>query len=457
MPDGDPEQNPSAAMLTAETVPQHDDATPTQPVDTGGSDSHVSETVPSTPPVEKEPPAKVDPRPRDEFGRFKPESDVPVDPVQDAIARLAKPDTPVKPDATAAKPTEQKPVGKPDSTAKQPAATAQPEAKPAKPDVEKPDPLADLIPSDAEKAHWSERTKKQYDKLFARTRELVEQREKDPDFVTGREFNKLTKEYALDNDMGFVPPEQLAGLIQAQGAINRALTAESQGRAPAPSDLEPLKLLGDAVDKLRGRFGLVQAPQTPAPIVPFTGELSQAHKDLIEVYGIDEQHVRMLAAIEAGAKAPATAPPPQTTPQQAAQPPVPPQQRPQGVDMVDLFARRLQAELAMKGDSNPTQTMRVLLNHPATKSEVMRRFPGTTPADVPAVFNALDARERYEVLSTAHTVMTKPAPKVPVRSTTPPPPTSQRTHTGSSAPRKAAPDANGDPVAAAIAHMARPE
>jgi len=445
MPDGATEQDLPVDSLTTDVVSQPAESTPTQPVDTGEQTTPASETTHSTPPVETDTTPKVDPRPRDEFGRFKPqEGDEVIDSVQEAINRLAKPEP-----GAAAK--EKAPVGKPGPTAKQPEAKA-PTAKPATPDALTTDPLVDLTPSDAEKAHWSTKTKERFEKLLSKTKELYAQRETDPDFTAGKDFNSLKKEFGLDNDIGFVPKEHIAGLIQVQAAINRSLIARNQGRAPSPEDVQALGDMGQTLDQLRAQFGL-QSAQSQTAVKPFAGALPDDLKDLVEVYGIDEKRVRMLAALEAGDKPPAQQQQQQIPAQQVA--PVQQQQPlPQGVDMQQLYSRRFLTELTTKGDENPQQTMRVLLAHPSTKTEVMRKFPGTTPADVPFVFNALDAKERYEVLTAAHTAMTKQT-KVPVRSITPPPPTTNRTLTGTATPRKAAPDANGDPVAAAIAFMAR--
>jgi hypothetical protein len=73
--------------------------------------------------------------------------------------------------------------------------------------------------------------------------------------------------------------------------------------------------------------------------------------------------------------------------------------------------------------------VRVLLRHPATKQEVIKRFPGLTVAEVPAVFDALDPQTRYEILKAAHTATTA-KPPVPARPSTPPPATPTRTLTG---------------------------
>lgn len=430
------EQEPSGESLPPNAALPQDDAAPTQPVDTGEQTTPAHEASTPHPPEE---PAPKDARPRDEQGRFAPGAGS--DPVQDAIAKLAKPALP-----------EAAPKPAPAATPPEKPSAAKPEAKPAKPDTLTTDPLADLNPSDDEKARWSPRTKERFDKVFSRTREVAEQlKNAEPDIASGKEFNKLIDDFKLREDIGFVPPENLAALVRAQASVNRALIAMQQGRRPAPQDVEALSDLGADVDSLRTKLGVAPAQPDPAEIAPFTGELPADLKDLVDVYGIDEKRVRLLASLETRAKAPT----PQVTPQ--AQPAPAPQvqqapPRPQGVDMEQLYTRRFLGELTASGDQNPAQTLRILLAHPATKTEVMRRFPGTSPADVPAVFDSLDPKERHDVLTAARRSMT---PQVPVRSSSnPPPPTHQRTLSPTAARPGAAP-VSDDPVLAAIARLSR--
>jgi hypothetical protein len=93
------------------------------------------------------------------------------------------------------------------------------------------------------------------------------------------------------------------------------------------------------------------------------------------------------------------------------------------------------------------------MTSPATVTEVMRRFHLPNAAQVPTVFNSLDARDKYEVLAAAHRATTKA--KVPARSTTPPPATTNRSVQTTRGPSRPALPADGDPVAAAIAFMAK--
>jgi hypothetical protein len=443
MADGESELEPQGASLTPDAAPPQDESAPTQPVETGGQPTPATEAAHSPPPGENDTPPKA--VPRDEQGRFK--QGVESDSVKDAVDRLAKPD-PGK-----AKPAAKEPPAKATPTPKPQPTKVDPAAKAAKPDALKSDPLADLTPPDDEKAKWHPRTRERFDKVFERTREIsTKLKEAEPAIAAGKEFHQLLDDYDIRQDIGFVPPEHLAGLVKVQAGVNRALIAAQQGRAPAPQDLQALTDLGSTIDSLRTQFGVQTAPSTPPAVEPFTGELPADLKELHDVYGVDEKRVRLLAALEASAKAPAKEPAKQAPPAQAA--PVADQaaSKPTGVDMNQIYSRRFMHELGVTGDQNPAQTMRVLLAHPATRNEVMQRFPGTTAADVPAVFDSLDPKERYEILKAAHRTTTKqvPAPRPPT-----PPPTQQRTHTGSAPPRKAAASGSGDAVDDAISVLAR--
>jgi hypothetical protein len=216
--------------------------------------------------------------------------------------------------------------------------------------------------------------------------------------------------------------------------------------------------LGQSVDAIRTQLGLAAEAKAAAaaPVVPFAGELPADLKDLVDVYGIDEKRVRLLAAIESSAgKTPASPPAPVAPASQLpASPQAPAPAKPVGVDMDQLYGRKLLSDLSSQGAQNPGEQVRVLLKHPQTRQEVIKRFPGLTAAEVPAVFDSLDAATRYEILKSAHTALQ--APKVPSRPASPPPPTHQRGVPVTTTPRAVAP-ADGDPVKAAIALLSREE
>lgn len=428
------------------------DTQPTQPVDTGAAADPTPAQAPSHP---SEGESKGGDRARDSAGRFvsTDSTSAAPDPVQAAIDRLAKPAIPAKPDAT-------KQPGK--AQADQPTDAKAPGAKPTDEGLTSRT-KDDLDASPEERARWKRDTAERFDRVLSAARTAREELEKAAPLIEqGKSYSKVLDEFELHQDIGFVPPEHFAGVVKAQAAINRALIAISQGRQPAPHDVETFTALASNVERLREQLGLptTAAPTTAAPttahIKPLEGELPADLKDLVDVYGIDEKRVRLLAALEKSSAATPTTATAQPQPQQPVQPQAPaqpPQQRPVGVDMDQLYGRKLLSELHASGVQNPSEHMRVLLKHSQTKQEVIKRFPGTTIADVPQVFDSLDASTRYEILKAAHKALT--TQNVPTRPQPPPPPTNNRGVPTTASPRRMAPDANGDPVAAAIALLAR--
>lgn len=410
---------------------------PTQPVATGAATDQP--TAPETShPSEGEPQGAE--RPRDEQGRFAPKDSKPAapDPVEDAINRLAKKANLPEPDAP-------KPAGK--QAADQPKDAKAPEAKPTD-EALKTRTSDDLDAPPEERARWRKETAERFDRVLKAARTSREELESNkPHIVSGKFYNDVLERFELGQDIGFVPPEHFAGVVKAQAAINRALIAIHQGRMPSPTDVETFKVLSDNVENLRSQLGVSSTP-SQSSIKPFEGELPPDLKDMVEIYGLDEKRARLLAAVEAGTKAPAETRAPAPA-EQAPQPPA----KPVGVDMDQLYGRKLLSELQSEGVQNPGDQVRVLLKHPQTRQEVIKRFPGTPVADVPQVFDSLDASTRYEILKAAHKVLT--TQKVPARPNPPPPATTNRSVQTTAPLRRTAPDANGDPVAAAIALLAR--
>lgn len=430
-----------------------------QPVESGAVVDPKPTPEPSTPHGEDEPQPG---QPRDEQGRFSPKPSEPPkpDPVKDAIDRLARKSeaerAPKQPEGTPAK-AEQKP-----KDAKAPEAKPTDEALKSRSESNDKTSDAKAVPtfSPEEMAALKQSTRTRIETLSSLAKEAREKlAEAEPLVQSGKEYRDLIEGFELQKDIGWVPQEHIAGLVKVQAAVNRSLIALNQNRLPADGDLSLFKDLASQIDTLRSKFGIsLPASTASAPeLKPFEGELPADLKDMVEIYGVDEKRVRLLAAME-GRKAappaqqPAAQPTAQPAPQQPAQP-----AKPRGVDMEVIYARKLAAELGQLGVQNPNEQLRVLLRHPATKQEVIRRFPGTTIADVPEVFDALEPQTRNEILLAAHKAMT--APKVPSRSPTQPPPaTTQRGLPPGTAPaRRSAPAADGDAVAAAIAHLARPE
>lgn len=439
-----PEASPTSTSETA--LP----SSSAPPVETGTTSAPpaAQEPPPPAPEASAEPPKQTE-QPRDERGRFlpKPPAEPPSDdPVEKALSKLSRPEPPPKP-PTEAKPAEAKP---------QEAAKAD-----GKTDTLTKDPLADLDAPAEEKAQWRQQTRERFDKLLQRTRALHEEYEQAKPYITiGREMSDVLEKFNLHQDVGFVPPDHLAGLIRAQAAVNRSLIAMSQRRQPDPVDLQIVSELGQQVDRIRQQFNLAPSGfATPEAIKPFEGELPEEFQDLIDVYGFDEARVRRWAALEQAAKQQASQAAGKPSAAPAAQPTAAPPSEavPTGVDMERLYAQRLMRDLSASGVANPSEMVRVLLQHPVTKQEVMRRYPGVTIQDVPRIFDSLEPSTRYEILKAAHRMVANQLTRPPSPSPTPPPPpTNQRGLPANATPARAAGNGQSlDPVQAAIARLAR--
>lgn len=352
------------------------------------------------------------------------------DPVQDAIAKLAKPEPGAKPAAKAE--TSEPPPAKPEEKVE--SAT-----KKAEPTLE--DPFAGWL------------TEQQQNLLKPQTRQRIndlhhkwKEAETHPDRVLGNEFNTLLESNGLREDIGFVPPDHLAGLVKAQAAVNRSLLSIEQGRRPAGSDLQAFQALAQQVDSLRGQFGLV-ADATESAIAPVTGKLSQEHQDLVDIYGLSEARVRLLAAIEAKGTPKTEA----KAPVQAYQPP--PKEIPEGVDMERVHAQRIAGVLAK--DGVPSERMRAYQKslEPAMQKIVALEFPGIQPEQIPAVFNELSTKERSDIFLRAHAESRAAKVAPPIQPKTLAPPT--RPALTGQAPRARVPDSTLDPVQSAIAMLSR--
>lgn len=401
----------------------------------------------------------------------KPATPVPDDPVRAAIARLARDGGNAQPRddqgrftaAEQAAAAIAKAAGKPATPAKPatPGAAAPAAAKPAAPAAPS-TPGVDTDPyhgfDDRDRAALSGRTKARIEELNQRWRSAEAERAKlaqagsQPD-----EFAELVQQHKLENDVGFVPADHLAGLMRAQAAIVRSQIAMQQGRNPAAGDVQAASRFFDTIDAVRGQLGLNKPAPTAAEIQPFKGDLPSDAKDLVEVYGLPEADVRLLVALKArqagaamgGGSSARPAAPPQAPPAPHSLPP----QRGEGVDMDALYGQRFVADLTREGVQPAMVRAHFQVLLPIAATITQQRFPGVPVDRVAAVFDALPPQERFNILTEAQKVYR--AKSTPVRPSTPPPPASPPGLNGS-APRRTAPAANGDPVAAAVAFLARP-
>ena len=427
-PTSQPGSDPGAAQLT-------------QP------DASGAAAAPSEAPQQPAPPAGDDGAselPRDERGRFAKPAEQP-DAVEDVVSRLSRPQ-PVKPDA--------KPAAKPAVPPKQPPASADPAAKPPVPPPAQDEQLSDLNalkPSDEERRHWKESTAKRFDTIFGRLEQTSRQlKEAEPFIQRGKDFSKVIDDYELEGDLGFVPPDHLAGLIQTQAQVNRSLLALQQNRVPLPEDVQALTAFHTRVTGILSKIGVAAQPSQPAKLEPFQGELPPDLDELVSVYGIDEATVRLVAAARqpAASKPPGgKAPPAAVQPPQPA-PPVQAQQRQVGPDIGQLKTNAFLAELTNQGEKDSAARLQVLLAHTETRNEVMRKYPGVAAADVAAVFNALPIDEQLNILRAVNKT-TKAGPKVPPSQ---PPPTRRPAQTGAPPRQTTAPV---DDLDAVISRLSR--
>lgn len=379
------------------------------------------------------------------------------DPVQDAIARLAKPEakaTDEPPAEGTERPRDEQGrfAPKKDEPAKPEA--AKPEVKPAeKPVVPKTEaeenPLKGF--SDAEVRSLNSKTTQRIKELHARAKAAEAKAAEVPaaDPLTN-DWREIRKAHNIDEDLTFVPPEHLAGVVKIQAAINRAAIAASQHRQPAPADLQAVQHLYAKSAELAKQFGVLPPQPQQAPLEPFKGDLPADKQELVSLYGIPEKHVRLLAAIEARETAPV--PPAPAAPAQAAS------QAPPGVgiDMDALYQSRRDAELMRSGITVDKIAVHLALIEPQMVEEVRRIYPAAAGREG-MVFNRLPPKERMEITLAAHRAFSGPAPAP--RPTMPAPTRAPvRGQSAGGTPRRPAPQpSGGDPVQDAISRLARPE
>lgn len=407
---------------------------PTQPVVTGEITQTDPTTTTPTPPVEG---SNRDTRPRDPFGRFVEKPEAEPDPVKEALDKLAGP---AKPQSLPAK--EAKPASPPIAATPQ-QATEKPETAPkaASPDALTTDPFADY--SEQERKALREKTSGRMVELHRRwTDSEAKRKEVEPLAEAGKEYTELLDSFGVREDVGYVPPDHMAGLIRVQAGINRAQLAIQQGRTPAPADLQSLDLLTENVTRLRQQFGLAPVATTQAALEPLQGDLPQDMRDLVEVYGLPEADVRLLAAIKAkpAAQAPSAPTPPPAAP---VPPPEPPVQHQQVNPAEAAYAGLLNRTLASEG-AGPDQIPTLM---EGARKSIMRRF-AVDSASAAALFNDMSAKDRFDMLMETHRGSKKALPPPVTRL---PPPTTQRSLTGPTPRATTAP--SSDAVIAAIERM----
>jgi len=397
----------------------------------------------TTSPVEDAPaPEEKAPKP-DPKAKAAPAPD-PVQEAMDKLARKSKAPAPTKPDPKAPEAPAKAEAPKPEK--KDPAAQAKDDR------TLKDNPFAGL--TGEETSSLKTKTQNRIQELHRRWRDAEDRAAsaatQDP---LSTEFSQIVNEHKLNEDLQFVPPEHLSGIVKVQAAINRSALAVQQGRRPSPQDVEMVAHTAKQVLGFAKQFGADVDQPSSAP-QPFTGELPADLKDLVEVYGVDEKRVRLLAALEAGPQARTAAPaaPPAQPP--AAQPAPQAAPQPEGVDMDALYAQRAMSSLVSEGVPADRVRAHLVALQPYQATEVQKRFPGVQAQQVPRVFNALAPAERFEITMAAHREMAKQS-QVRSAHTTPQLPPPRVPAPSGGAPRKLAAAEDGDPVLAAMARLSR--
>lgn len=421
MPPGDEDVSTSLESSTSEMtppdtqVPAPEEASP--PAESGADADQQSNEVTPASPAEKP------------------------DPVQEAMARLAKPE----PQAKATKPEVQ---------SKEPTANAQPKAAPEKATDAKPkagptldDPYAGWLPTEQAKNLLKPQTRQRIEEIHHRWKDAEKRAS------LGTEFQTMLDAHNLNEDIGFVNPENLAGLLKAEAAVQRGLLAIEQGRRPAGADLQVFQSLVQQMDHLRDKFGIKPTAVPQPEVQPLQGQLPPEYQDLIDIYNLPEARVRMLAALEKSSTA--KQPTPQAQPQATATPTQQPvDDRPEGVDMEALHARRLHGAFAKDGITADRFSAHQVVLEPIMQRIVGEEFPGLSKAQIVRVFNNMSAKERVDIALKAHAEYRaqRSAPVTPKPPQLPPPtrPPLQGT------PGRKPPEIKGDALDSAIAFLARP-
>lgn len=366
------------------------------------------------------------------------------DPVAEAIAHLARPEVGAAHLKVEKKP-ESAPIAQDDVPKEKDPATAKPKSGPTLDD-----PYAGWLETEQQRNMLKAPTKERINELHRKWKEA----ETHPDRERGGEFNGLLAKHGLNDDIGYVPPDHLAQLVKVQASINRSLLSIEQGRRPSQTDLQTYQNLRKSMEQFDAKFGLQTTAQTqPSAIEPVQGTLSPEHQDLIDVYGLPEARVRLLAALEQkpNAKTPPPAPVPQAPIQQA-----PYQQSlPEGPDMEALHIRRLTGVFAKDGISAERMVAYQKALEPTMQNIVAQTFPGIQTGQIPAVYNAMSPKERADIILQAHTEFRKAqtSPVLPKPALAP----STKKSAQRTPMRAQAPTQNLDPVQSAIALLSRPE
>lgn len=387
---------------------------------------------PITPAMEEPQQKAKEPPPKPEAKDSKP------DPVQAVIAKLAKAD-PAQP---AAKPA---PPPKPDAKATpSPKAAAGDEAPKAE------DPLEGF--SDDERKVLNRKTEARIRQLHKEAKEAREALSKGGEIANPihKEMVSILDDPAVKGEVQFVGKDDLRDLITVQGAVNRSAIAVRQGRRPAAQDVETIRLAHEwMTGKVAGLVGITPKVAPAATLRPFDGTLPQEYRDLVDIHGLAEADVRMLAAIKLQQTKQTPTQHEEAPRQEAAMP----ADAPEGVDMEAIYHERLISTFEGDGVGRGRGEAYRRSLGPTVLTLVQGKFPGVTKDDARSIFAALPPEDKFSYYLQAHQRV-KVSSSRPSNPSPPPPPT--RAPITGGTPRSVG-TASSDPVEAAIARLARPE
>lgn len=362
------------------------------------------------------------------------------DPVQEVISKLARPDP--------AKPAEEKPSApaKPEAKGDEPEAKAKPEL--AKPEKLDDDPLHGF--SEQERRALKSKTEDRIRSLHRAAKEAMSRATGEENPIH-KEFTSILDAPEIKPEIQFVRKEDLSDLIAVQAAINRSAIARQQGRRPTAADLETIKVAHEwMTGKVAGIAGIQPKAAPVAEIRPFDGKLPSEFQDLVDIHGLAEADVRLLAAIKSRQQAP---PPQQATREAPPAAPIQPEPTGEGPDMEQVYHAKLIDAFTADGVPAARGEAHRRSLAPVVVELVQSRFPGTTKEDARGVFAALPPEDKFSFFLQAHQrVKVKTSP--PARQSLAP---ATRAPVTGTAPRPSAPAASDDPVAAVVARLARPE
>lgn len=337
--------------------------------------------------------------------------------LEQAIDRLAGPKG-----TEETKPKDGKEEAKDDGKGEKPDGKEKPTEEKPKQEDKKADPLEGF--TDEERRALPKKTRRRIEQIFSEQTRLSEELDKAKDDITwGKDFRDgVVAKFNLQNDVPFVMPDQLAGAILFQAALNRQKAGN-----PLPQDIDIIRDTSAAIAATAQSLGLVKAEEKAPDL-----DLDVIEKALKSArFDAEYGEVDTKAALDAIAKARGTQKPaekpakqPQTTqPGQPAQPvqQQPPQMREDPDDaLYEGLAAQAILESGIKKEGLSEYYQKKVL--PAALQQIAKLYPGSAPDQV---FKVLSPKAKHDIVLQAHGRLLKeaqalkPKPKTPAPATRP--------------------------------------